>query len=201
MTGAARRQSSTEPIDTTVTIISEKSKDSGNHEIDQKNSSGENDDFSSENSDDNSTEINDFEFVQNVCDISSESYGKYDRHLHNQSVKSIYSAFPLTPANFTKERGSPSILSDESLFSSQMSYADDENVARKKNKFSSKKSSYYNKRKKFIRSSETKVNDSTTIDNHVDNHDEDEKDERKERKERRASVVSKEEEAKIKLNF
>ena len=116
-------------------------------EEEEKVSSSENDDFSSENSDDNSTEINDFEFVHNVCDISSENYGKSDRQSsHNHSTRSLISAFPFTPTQFTKEkeRGSPSILSESSLFSSQMSYADDEDVVMKKSKSRSRSDEYEN---------------------------------------------------------
>lgn len=239
MTGAARRQSSTEQIDTTNTIntiITEKSKNSShshshshsNKEIEiindnynenenDKISSSENNDFSSENSDDNSTEINDFEFVQNtVCDISSENYGKnYNKqfsnlNLHNESSKSICSAFPITPTYFTstsrnrntytKQCKSPSILSDESsLLSSQLSYADDRNKIQKNKKISRKKKSYYNlKKKNFKNSLNCKIDDEDNVD---DDNDDDmnnhRKEERNERKERRASIVSKEEEVKI----
>ena len=136
-----------------------------------------------------------------MCDISSENYGNYDKHLHNESAKSICSAFPLTSTHFTKDRGSPSILSNESLFSSQKSDADDENFQEKKNKFLRKKPSYYNnKKKKNLKNSENNKNDDDNYIDNSDNHEMDDRNERNdrndrnERNERRTSIVSKEEE-------
>lgn len=115
----------------------------------------------------------------------------------------MISAFPFTPTQFTKEkeRGSPSILSESSLFSSQMSYADDEDVVIKKSRNGRKRSNYHSdKRKKSV------VRNNVSDDNHIENNNNDkndvnygnddkndhnEKDERSGRNERRASIVSK----------
>ena len=152
-----------------------------------------------------------------MCDISSENYGKYDRQSsHNESARSLLSAFPFTPTQFTKGRGSPSILSESSLFSSQMSFADDEDVVIKKTRNSRKRSNYYgNKRKKSVRNSRSNVSDGNHTDNDdndkndisndknycnnddENNHDHNEKGDRNDRnvrKERRASIVSKDDE-------
>jgi hypothetical protein len=141
-----------------------------------------------------------------VCDISSENYGKYGRQSsHNHSSRSLISAFPFTPTQFTKEkeRGSPSILSESSLFSSQMSFADDEDVVIKKSRNSRKRSNYYgDKRKKSGRNNVSDDNHVNNNNNDIkygnnekdDKNDRNERNERNERKERRTSIVSKDDE-------